>query len=214
MGKDEVEKHFEQVKRSMISHALESAGKDASFASKGIRALPGVADLLEMLHQPSRSRNLNVIIALCTGNLEPIGWLKMESLGLKPFFTAPALGGFGSDYWGKDVARPSEDRAQLLRIARDKAEASLKRRGATPTPSSDGDTDFAGLTNIVRHVHVGDSPFDIKAAELANAIPLGVTTGVFSEEELREVSSNPANIKVLESLSNGEEILSFILDGL
>jgi phosphoglycolate phosphatase-like HAD superfamily hydrolase len=184
-------------------YATESAEKDASFASKGIRALPGVAALLEMLHQHSRrnSTDTNVIVALCTGNLEPIGWLKMQALGLKPFFTAPALGGFGSDYWGQDTKKASEDRAQLLRVARQKAEASLKK-GESPT---------ADIGTIDRHVHVGDSPFDIKAAELAEAVPLGVTTGVFSEQELREVSSTPGDIKVLDSLANGPDTLAFIL---
>jgi phosphoglycolate phosphatase-like HAD superfamily hydrolase len=127
--------------------------------------------------------------------------LKMQALGLKPFFTAPALGGFGSDYWGQDTKKASEDRAQLLRIARQKAEASLKKE-ESPT---------ADIGTIDRHVHVGDSPFDIKAAELAEAVPLGVTTGVFSEQELREVSSTPGDIKVLDSLANGPDTLAFIL---
>ena len=56
-----------------------------------------------------------------------------------------------------------------------------------------------------------NSPFDIKAAELAQAVPLGVTTGIFREEELRAVSATPSKIKVLDSLSNGSDILAFIL---
>jgi hypothetical protein len=38
-----------------------------------------------------------------------------------------------------------------------------------------------------------------------------VITGVFSEQELREVSSTPGDIKVLDSLANGPDTLAFIL---
>lgn len=40
----------------------------------------------------------DVITCLVTGNLEPIGWGKMEALGLATLFTQPPFGGFGSDF--------------------------------------------------------------------------------------------------------------------
>ena len=39
----------------------------------------------------------NVLTCLVTGNLEPIGWAKMQALGLKQLFSEPNFGGFGSE---------------------------------------------------------------------------------------------------------------------
>lgn len=64
----------------------------------------------------------DVITALVTGNLEPIGWAKMESLGIKHLFTEPCFGGFGSDYCNPDNSDQSwKDRAELVKIAAQKA---------------------------------------------------------------------------------------------
>ena len=40
----------------------------------------------------------DVVVALVTGNLEQIAWTKMRRLGIYEHFTAPGLGGFGSDH--------------------------------------------------------------------------------------------------------------------
>ncbi|CAI5519339.1 unnamed protein product [Closterium sp. Naga37s-1] len=48
-----------------------------------------------------------------TGNLEAIAWLKMAGLEVASLFTAPRIGGFGSDHM---------DRGELVRIARQRAE--------------------------------------------------------------------------------------------
>ena len=64
----------------------------------------------------------DVVTALVTGNLEPIGWAKMESLGIKHLFTEPYFGGFGSDYCNPDNSDQSwRDRAELVKIAAQKA---------------------------------------------------------------------------------------------
>lgn len=169
-----------QVQESMVKHALGAAKE----ADTGLRALEGTQELLEKLN------SAGMIVALTTGNLEPIAWLKMDALGLKPSFSVPLVGGFGSDYWGGDVSKGGEDRAQLLRIAR-------KRAGETVTVAS--------------HFHFGDSPYDISAAELAGATPIGVTTGVFSEKELRDASKDPESLFVLESFRDADAILAFVL---
>lgn len=39
----------------------------------------------------------DVLTCLVTGNLEPIGWAKMQALGLKQLFSEPHFGGFGSE---------------------------------------------------------------------------------------------------------------------
>jgi|AntAceMinimDraft_11_1070367.scaffolds.fasta_scaffold62875_1 hypothetical protein len=40
----------------------------------------------------------DTVVALVTGNLEPIAWTKMRRLGIYQHFTAPGIGGFGSDH--------------------------------------------------------------------------------------------------------------------
>ncbi|XP_010248799.1 PREDICTED: uncharacterized protein LOC104591596 [Nelumbo nucifera] len=120
---------------------------------------------VESLLQALSSKQ-NVAIGLVTGNLEEIAWLKMEGLGIKKYFTVPNFGGFGSDHI---------DRGHLVKIAADRA-ATL----------------FSGSFDL--RVHVGDTPNDIKAAEFGGALAVGVCTGIFNEEQLKEASSGGAVI--------------------
>ena len=65
----------------------------------------------------------DVLTCLVTGNLQPIGWAKMEALGIKDLFSQPYFGGFGSDYCDPDNSDQSwKDRAELVKIAAQKAE--------------------------------------------------------------------------------------------
>lgn len=65
----------------------------------------------------------DVITCLVTGNLQPIGWAKMEALGIKHLFSEPFFGGFGSDYCNPDNSEQSwKDRAELVKIAAEKAQ--------------------------------------------------------------------------------------------
>ena len=162
-----------QAMGAMCAYAEAKAKESEGAAGIGLKALPGVKEALESLGPPCFH------CALTTGNLEPIAWMKMEALGLKSHFDAPLLGGFGSDYWGKDPTKGAEDRAQLLRVAHQRWVEAIAPagdlQGSPPSTSSPRD-----------HVHVGDSPYDIKAAVLAGAMPVGVTTGIFTEADLRE----------------------------
>lgn len=54
-----------------------------------IDKMPGVDEILKYLH------GRGAAIGLATGNLESIGWLKVEFLGLRPWF---AFGGFSDRY--------------------------------------------------------------------------------------------------------------------
>ena len=65
----------------------------------------------------------DVLTCLVTGNLQPIGWAKMQALGIKHLFSEPFFGGFGSDYCNPDNSDQSwKDRAELVKIAAQKAE--------------------------------------------------------------------------------------------
>jgi hypothetical protein len=61
-----------------------------------------------------------VFVALVTGNLEPIGWGKMDALGIGDLFSQPRFGGFGSDHCSGDTQEVWHDRAELIRVAQRK----------------------------------------------------------------------------------------------
>ncbi|CAM6095374.1 unnamed protein product [Calypogeia fissa] len=150
------------------SKMLEYAKSHSSQVGEGLELLPGVASLLEIL-----SKRNDVVVALVTGNLEYIGWLKMEGLGIRPFFSSPNFGGFGSD---------NIERGELVRIAATRAEAF-----------------FPG--EFSKRVHVGDTPNDIKAAEYGGALAIGVCTGVFSRDDLLAASKSGTAV-ILDNLAD------------
>ena len=55
------------------------------------------------------SQRDDVIVALVTGNVKEMAWIKMAGLGLLPFFSVPRFGGFGSEYCRQD--RPAASSA-------------------------------------------------------------------------------------------------------
>lgn len=122
------------------------------------------------------------LVGLVTGNLEPIGWAKMRALGLHHFFTQPNFGGFGSDH---------SDRGELVAIA--------GRRARELFP--DGE-------EITAHWHIGDTPADVQAAVFGGARALGVSTGIFSQEELLE--ANP-KATVVADLADTDALLEILL---
>ena len=145
---------LEAAQTAMCAHVMEGG-------AFGIEILPGVAPLLKAL----RARS-DVVHGLVTGNLQPIGWRKMEVLGVLEDFPTPRVGGFGSDFCSLDTSNMTADRAELIRIARRRAEEAYGEIGA--------------------HIHVGDTPYDLGAAKLAGARALGVATGKYSAEELEQ----------------------------
>jgi phosphoglycolate phosphatase len=111
--------------------------------------LPGVKELLEEL------KKIGVSCGLLTGNVESIGWDKVDRAGIKHFFS---FGAFG------DAAFK---RVDLVEVARVRAEKLLKR--SIPTQDL---------------FIVGDSPLDIACAKGAGIQVIAVAQGVFSREEL------------------------------
>ena len=100
------------LKASMIKFAQDNA----HLAGEGLEPLPGVVELLTKL-----SARPNTLTCLVTGNLEPIGWLKMQHLGLYDCFSAPQFGGFGTDFCSGNCLEMWRDRAEFVRIAGEKA---------------------------------------------------------------------------------------------
>jgi phosphoglycolate phosphatase len=135
-----------------ILEAYLSFLKDEVQHSEKYRVLPGINSMLnDLLHRE------DVVLGLATGNIELGARIKLDRGGLNPYFE---FGGFGSD---------SEDRAQLVRQAAEKAAA---RQGKPIAPSD---------TFVI-----GDTPLDIDAGNRAGFHTVGVATGTYAIEELMD----------------------------
>ena len=138
--------HREDVLKAMCDHV---AARRAELLPT---IMPGVEATLAHLERKG------ALLGLGTGNLEKIGWLKVENAGLRAWFT---FGGFSDGF---------EDRADMVAHAAAEARAILRANRD------------AGDTVCV----VGDTPWDIEAAR-ANGLPtLAVATGRSSFDELME----------------------------
>jgi len=119
----------------------------------------------------------NILTGLVTGNLEPIARGKMKKLNLNHYFN---VGGFGNEHI---------NRTELVKIAIKKAQSNFN---------------FIFSNNVYLF---GDAPQDMKAANEAGIIPIGVTTGIYSKKELE----NAGAAIILYDLTNTEKILEYIL---
>ena len=97
----------------------------------------------------------NFLIGLVTGNLEPIGRGKMKKANLNHYFK---LGGFGSD---------NINRAELVKFAIKRAEKNFN---------------FKYDNNVFLF---GDTPQDMNAGHEAGITTIGVTTGIYTKEDLK-----------------------------
>jgi phosphoglycolate phosphatase-like HAD superfamily hydrolase len=127
---------------------------------------PGMRELLEELREQD-----GVVLALLTGNFEPIARMKLRAAGLGAFF-ASGQGGFGSDH---------EDRTELPAIARRRAG---RLDGGAPWPRE-------------RTVVIGDTPRDIACARADRVRVVCVSTGPYEADELREADAVVADAREL-----------------
>jgi len=113
--------------------------------------MPGVEDALA--HLAGRG----ALLGLATGNLEMIGWTKVEEVGLREWFR---FGGFSDRF---------TIRSAMV------ADAAAKARELIETPSN-------GKTASI--CIVGDTPRDIEAARANGLAVIAVATGNYSFDEL------------------------------
>jgi phosphoglycolate phosphatase-like HAD superfamily hydrolase len=128
---------------------------------------PGVIELLDAL-----AARQDVQLALLTGNLEPIGRLKLARAGIGKYF-APGQGAFGSD---------AEQRELLGPIAR--------IRAGTP------DAPYPREQTIV----IGDTPLDIACARADGLHAIAIATGPHPASDLTaadHVVHNAFELRVL-----------------
>jgi phosphoglycolate phosphatase len=102
-----------------------------------------------------------LLLGIVTGNIEAAAHIKLARADLNRFF---AFGGYGSD---------SRDRTELTRKALERAAAVA---GSPPDPAT--------------AIAVGDTPRDVKAGHGAGIGVVGVATGAYTVEELREAGAD------------------------
>lgn len=118
----------------------------------------------------------NILMGLVTGNLEPIARGKLKKVGLNHYFK---IGGFGND----DI-----DRTNLVKIAIRRAEKKFN---------------FKFDNNVFV---VGDAPKEIKSGKEAGVKTIGVTTGIYSKEQLKDAGAD----FILEHLKDKDRVLKII----
>lgn len=123
-----------------------------TFDPEGVTVLPGAVEIVERLAERD-----DVQLALLTGNLQAMAYLKMRAIGLDAHFP---FGAFGCD---------SENRNELPAVAVERAEA---HAGRTFQPEE--------------IVVIGDTPRDVDCARAYGTKVVAVATGRFSREELAE----------------------------
>jgi phosphoglycolate phosphatase-like HAD superfamily hydrolase len=101
------------------------------------------------------------LLGLTTGNVEAAAHIKLARAGLNPFFS---FGGYGSD---------SNERVELTRCALDR-----------------GRLVSGGVLSEGSSISVGDTPRDVAAGHGAGIEVVGVATGNFTLEQLREAGAD------------------------
>jgi phosphoglycolate phosphatase-like HAD superfamily hydrolase len=147
--------HREDVLRAMCLHV---AARRAELLPT---VMPGVKETLAHL------REKGALLGVATGNLEEIGWIKIENAELRTWFS---FGGFSDGF---------EARADMIAHAAEKARAILQSKIRKPS-GADANLGESEMSICV----VGDTPFDVEAAS-ANGLPtIAVATGRYSFDEL------------------------------
>jgi phosphoglycolate phosphatase len=139
--------HREDMLRAMCAHVAERRTEMLWTIMPGVEAT--------LAHLESKG----ALLGVATGNLEEIGWIKIENAGLRRWFR---FGGFCDRF---------EARADMIAHAAEQARALLGTEGRG-----------ADATVCV----VGDTPRDVEAARAHGLPTIAVATGRYSFDELME----------------------------
>jgi phosphoglycolate phosphatase-like HAD superfamily hydrolase len=131
------------------------------FLSQEVAGSPGYHVLPGVDDLLPRLIETGILVGITSGAVEAATHIKLARAGLNQYFS---FGGFGSD---------SNDRGELTRIAIRRASVV---RGAPLDPA--------------RVCVVGDTPLDIAAAHAADAVGIGVATGKYSVDQLRQAGAD------------------------
>ena len=117
--------------------------------------LDGATDILDEL------KKREIPTGLLTGNVEEIGWGKIERAGIRDYFTFGAFGNL------------AYRRVDLIKVAQDR----LEKMTNTKIP--------------LRHfVIIGDTPLDVACAKAGGIEVIAVATGIYSRDELQKASAD------------------------
>ena len=141
---DPTENEMTRVKKAYLAVIENDVRTTAPY-----KAIDGILELLNIL-----AKLPHILLGLATGNFRESAFLKLESAGLRKFFT---FGGFGSD---------SAIRAELTRVGID--------RGKKLIP--------AGRTFEKAYV-IGDTPQDVDAGKKSGAVTIAMMTGTTRQED-------------------------------
>lgn len=119
----------------------------------------------------------DVHLGLLTGNIEPGARVKLEPFNLNKYFP---IGAFGSD---------DEDRNKLLPVALKRFEERYQKK-----------------IRVDECIIIGDTPRDVRCAGIYGAMCIGVATGPYSIDELREAGTD----YVVKDFSRYENLLQFL----
>ena len=111
------------------------------------------------------------LLGIVTGNVEAAAHIKLHRAGLNRFFS---FGGYGSD---------SDDRAEITRIA-------LRRAALV----------YGADLDAKQAIVVGDTPRDVDGAHAAGIECVGVATGHYTVDQLREAGADYAIASLEEPL--------------
>ncbi len=131
------------------------------YLAEEVEASPGYRVMPGAVELLERLTAEGRLVGLITGNTEPAAHIKLARADLNRYF---AFGGYGSD---------ANDRVDVCRKALDRAEI-----------AAGGNLDRAGS------IATGDTPRDIEAGHGAGIRVLGVATGEYSVDELREAGAD------------------------
>jgi len=131
------------------------------FLPEEVADSPGYRVLPGVVDLLPRLIEAGVLVGITSGAVEAATHIKLARAGLNQYFS---FGGFGSD---------SKDRGELTRKAIGRASIVL---GSPLDPA--------------RVCVVGDTPMDIDAAHAAGAIGIGVATGKYKLDELKQAGAD------------------------
>lgn len=143
--------HRDEVLKAMCARVVERRGELQPMI------MPGVEATLAHLERKG------ALLGVATGNLEEIGWIKIENAGLRSWFS---FGGFCDRF---------ELRADMIAHAAEQARTILRSE-------KNGARRDRELTICV----IGDTPFDIDAARVNGLPTIAVATGRYSFDDLME----------------------------
>lgn len=139
--------------------------------------LPGVLDLLDALRA-----HASITLGVLTGNFAETGTMKITRAGID-------MNRFEILVWGDDSPHEEPAREHLPGVGIDKHEAHTGER-----------------TDPSRVLIIGDTVHDVSCAHAHGCICLGVATGIYNEDDLRDAGAH----HVVPDLSDTEAILSWM----